>query len=44
MIIRRETLNEISTLKHLGYPVWRIAQLLNVAVADVKAAIAAFKL
>ena len=44
MIIRRETLNEISTLKHLGYPVWRIAQLLNVAVADVKAAITAFKL
>ena len=44
MIIRRETLNEISTLKHLGYPVWRIAQLLNIAVADVKAAIKTWKL
>ena len=44
MIIRRETLNEIATLKHLGYPVWRIAQLLNIAAADVRAAIAAWKL
>ena len=35
MITRRETLNEIATLKHLGYPVWRIAQLLNIAAADV---------
>ena len=44
MITRRETLNEISTLKHLGYPVWRIAALLNIAVGDVVAAIKAWKL
>ena len=44
MIIRRDTLNEISTLKSLGYPVFRIAALLNIAVGDVAAAIKAWKL
>ena len=44
MIIRRETLNEISTLKALGYPVFRIAALMNLAIGDVAAAIKAFKL
>ena len=44
MIIRRETLNEIATLKHLGYPVWRIAQLMKIPVADITAAIKAWRL
>jgi hypothetical protein len=44
MIIRRETLNEIATLKYLGYPVWRIAQLLRIASADIDAAIKTWKL
>jgi hypothetical protein len=44
MIIRRDTLNEISTLKALGYPVFRIAALMNLAIGDVAAAIKAFKL
>lgn len=44
MIIRRDTLNEIATLKHLGYPVFRIAALMNIAIGDVTEAIKAFKL
>ena len=54
MIIRRETLNEISTLKSKfnpdAYATWEgaalvsIARTLNLAVADVAAAIKAFKL
>lgn len=44
MITRRETINEIATLKYLGYPVWRIAALLNIAVGDVAEAIKAWKL
>jgi hypothetical protein len=44
MIIRRETLNEISTLKHEGFSVWTIASMLNVAAEDVISAIKAFKL
>ena len=44
MIIRRETLNEISTLKHEGFSVWTIANMLNVAAEDVISAIKAFKL
>ena len=54
MIIRRETLNEISTLKAKfnpdAYATWEgaalvsIARTLNLAVADVAEAIKAFKL
>lgn len=44
MIIRRETLNAISTLLAENKSVATIAAILNIAVADVKAAIAAFKL
>ena len=44
MIIRRETLNEISTLLYNGHTVYGIADILNLAVADVIAAVKAFKL
>ena len=54
MIIRRETLNEISTLKSKfnpsvytnweSYVVESIAKTLNLAAADVAAAIKAYKL
>ena len=44
MIIRRETLNAISTLMAENKSVATIAAILNVAVSDVTAAIKAFKL
>jgi hypothetical protein len=44
MIIRRETLNEISQLRYLGYGVLAIAAIMNLVVSDVDAAIKAFKL
>jgi len=44
MIIRRETLNAISTMVAAGCSLGYIAGTLKLAVADVKAAIAAFKL
>lgn len=44
MIIRRETLNEISTLLSEGMSYAYIAGFLNIAVADVIAAVKAFKL
>lgn len=54
MIVRKETLNEIATLKAKfnpdAYATWEgaalvsIARTLNLAVADVAAAIKAFKL
>jgi hypothetical protein len=44
MIIRRETLNAISTLYAAGRSTGHIAWALNIAVADVKAAITAWKL
>ena len=44
MIIRRETLNEISTLLAEGKSFAYIAGFLNIAVADVIAAVKAFKL
>ena len=44
MIICRETINEIATLKYLGYPVWRIAELMKIPVADITAAIKAWRL
>lgn len=44
MIIRRETLNEISTLLAENKSVAYIAGFLNIAVADVREAIKAFKL
>ena len=44
MIIRRETLNAISTLLSEGMSYAYIAGFLNIPVADVKAAIANWKL
>jgi hypothetical protein len=44
MIIRRETLNSISELNSKNIPVTFIAKMLNLAAADVAAAIKAFKL
>lgn len=44
MIIRRETLNTISTLLSEGRSYGHIAWALNIAVSDVKAAISAWKL
>jgi hypothetical protein len=44
MIIRRETLNEISTMRYAGYSVWTIAYVLNLAADDVIAAIKDWKL
>jgi hypothetical protein len=44
MIIRRETINEIATLKYLGYPVWRMAQLMKIPAADIAAAIKTWRL
>ena len=44
MIIRRETLNEISAMLAEGRSFGHIAWALKIAVADVKAAIAAWKL
>ena len=44
MIIRRETLNEISTLLYNGYTVYGIAEIMNIAVADVIATVKAWKL
>lgn len=44
MIIRRETLNAISTLLAEGMSYGYIARALSIPVADVKAAIANWKL
>ncbi len=44
MIIRRETLNAISTMVHEGRSYNYIAKALNLALSDVKAAISAWKL
>ena len=44
MITRRETLNAISTMVHEGRSYNYIARALNLALTDVKAAIAAWKL
>ena len=44
MITRRETLNEISTMLAAGCSLGYIAGTLRIAVADVKAAITAWKL
>ena len=44
MITQRETLNAISTLLYNGYTVYGIADILNIAVADVIAAVKAWKL
>jgi hypothetical protein len=44
MIVRRDTLNAISTLLAEGRSTGHIAKALNLAVADVKAAITAWKL
>ncbi len=44
MIVRRETLNAISTMLYEGRSYGHIAWALNLAVADVKAAITAWKL
>ena len=44
MIIRREMVNTIATYRYKGYTPATIAQLMNIAVADVKAAILAWRL
>jgi DNA-binding NarL/FixJ family response regulator len=44
MITRRETLNEISTLLAEGMSYAYIAGFLNIALADVKAAVKAWNL
>jgi hypothetical protein len=44
MIIRRETLNEISTMLAAGCSLGYIAGTLRIAVADVKAAITTWRL
>ena len=44
MIIRRETLNAISTLLHEGCSYGHIAWVLSIPVADIKAAITNWKL
>lgn len=44
MIIRRETLNEISTMLAAGCSLGYIAGTLNLAAADVAAAIKAWRL
>ena len=44
MIIRRETLNEISTMLAAGCSLGYIAGTLKIAVGDVKAAILAWRL
>lgn len=44
MIIRRETLNEISSLLAAGFTSGNIAATLRIAESDVKSAIAAWKL
>jgi hypothetical protein len=44
MIVRRDTINAIATLKYAGYPVWRMAQLLCIPAADIAEAIENWKL
>lgn len=44
MIIRRETLNEISSLLAAGFTSGNIAATLRIAESDIKSAIAAWKL
>lgn len=44
MIIRKEYLNAISEMKSKNIPVEFMARVLNLAVADIVAAIKAFKL
>jgi hypothetical protein len=44
MITRRETLNEIATLRYNGRSLDYIAKALNLALKDVVAAVVAFKL
>lgn len=44
MIIRKETLNEIATLKALEFRPFAISIMLNLAYEDVVDAIGAFKL
>lgn len=44
MITRRETLNEIATLRYAGKSLDYIANKLNLALRDVVAAVVAWKL
>ena len=44
MIVRKETLNEIATLKALEFRPFAISNMLNLAYEDVVAAIEAWKL
>ena len=44
MIIRRETINAIATWRYKGYTPATIAQLMKIPVADITAAIQAWRL
>ena len=44
MIIRRETINEIATLRYAGKSAAYIAGFLNIAITDVREAIKTWKL
>jgi hypothetical protein len=44
MIIRRETINTIATWRYKGYTPATIAQLMKIPVADITAAIKAWRL
>lgn len=44
MIIRRDTINLIATWRYKGYGAATIAQLTGIAVADIRAAIEAWRL
>jgi hypothetical protein len=44
MIIRRDTINAIATWRYKGYTPVTIAQLMNIPVADITAAIKTWRL
>jgi hypothetical protein len=44
MIIRRDTINAIATWRYKGYAPATIAQLMNIPVADITAAIKTWRL
>ena len=44
MIIRRETINTVATWRYKGYTPATIAQLMKIPVADITAAIQAWRL
>ena len=44
MIVRRDTINAIATWRYKGYGAATIAQLMRIPVADITAAIKAWRL